>query len=204
MVLGRNDTPTSTQKSTTVTPITASLEVGPLITLLSSIGSGILFLALCILFGCVAKRKGRLRTLPPPPPAPHNVRRAAGGAVMFQDDRESFVSVLGHDYAEIPDDTDSGKSNSTLASVSDSSMSDDCLHHIACPSSDSSLPDDYLNPVASDSEAATIREERCNSSSSSEAVMYAEERITFKKTTRKNVWPVVADPPHNNTGKMQL
>ncbi|XP_070201296.1 uncharacterized protein [Littorina saxatilis] len=167
---------------------------------------------LSICMGVLFWKRGRPRRLPPPPPAPHNARRAAGNAVMYpaaQGGSDCSVSVLGHEYAEIPDDTDTGKSNSTLTSVHSSPMSDmsDCLHHIACPSSDSSLPEDYLNPVASSWEAvaiATIKEERCISSSSSEAVMYAEERITFKKKTRKNVNTAIANLPNDNAGDMQL
>ncbi|KAK7106172.1 hypothetical protein V1264_017459 [Littorina saxatilis] len=112
--------------------------------------------ALAIFVGRLYMKKGRLRRLPPPP-APHNVRRAVGNAVMFhagQDDCDSFVSMQGHEYAEIPDSSDLSTSHNTSTSsdtypVSDSSMSDDCLHYIACPSSDSSLPEDYLHPVAS-------------------------------------------------------
>ncbi|XP_070203489.1 uncharacterized protein [Littorina saxatilis] len=148
--------------------------------------------ALCVVYKVCGRRRrtanmGGTRRLPPPPPAPHNVRRAAGNAVMFhaaQDDRDSFVSVQVHDYAEIPDDTDLSNSSRTLTSldsypqspVSDSSMSDDYLHHIACPSSDSSLPEDYMHPVESHVEAlsATVtKRPASDSSSSSEAVMYS-------------------------------
>ncbi|KAK7089427.1 hypothetical protein V1264_025130 [Littorina saxatilis] len=79
-------------------------------------------------------------------------------AVMFHAqaaglrDSDSFNSAQGHEYAEIPDDTDLSNSDNSLPSfdsspVSNSSVSDDCLHYIACPSSDSSLPEDYLHPV---------------------------------------------------------
>ncbi|XP_070201045.1 uncharacterized protein [Littorina saxatilis] len=76
-------------------------------------------------------------------------------------DRDSFVSVLGHDYAEIPYTVHSTPTDNRLTPrdsfpVSDSSMSDGCLHHIACPSSDSSLSEDYLHPVASGRQAETI------------------------------------------------
>ncbi|KAK7105563.1 hypothetical protein V1264_016927 [Littorina saxatilis] len=147
-------------------------------------------LAVCV--GILFWKRGRSRRLPPPPPAPHNVRRAVHCG-------SQALSTHGHEYDEIPDDVDMNKSESSLASVhslpvSDSSMSDDCLHHIACPSSDSSLPEDYLNPVASAWDVVTtIKEE--NSSSSSEAVMYAKERITFKKKYTKKITSVQVEPP---------
>ncbi|XP_070202918.1 uncharacterized protein [Littorina saxatilis] len=148
------------------------------------------FIVLCLLIMAVflgrLYRRGAIVNLLPAP-APHNVRRAAGNGVRFrvssvgEPDRESFVSVLGHDYAEIREDVVTASSADNQASissspVSDSSMSDDCLHHIACPSSDSSLPEDYLHPVESDVEAPSLpvhKRPASDSSSSSEAVMYS-------------------------------
>ncbi|KAK7105561.1 hypothetical protein V1264_016925 [Littorina saxatilis] len=137
---------------------------------------------------------GGLRRLPLPPVPHHARRQAAGPGVVFHVPPVGHNDcVQGHFYDEIPEDSHQSISENSPASVrsspvSDSSMSDDCLHHIACPSSDSSLPEDYLNPVASAWEfVATIKEEDLTSSSSSEAVMYAEERITFKKKTTAKV-----------------
>ncbi|XP_070201699.1 uncharacterized protein [Littorina saxatilis] len=157
----------------------------------------VIVLSICV--GVLFWKRGRPRRLPPPP-APHHVRRAACDRVVVhaarRDSRVSSDCSQGNEYAEIQDDTDLSRSESSLASlpmstVSDSSMSD-CLHHIACPSSDSSLPEDYLNPVASFGGTAAIvnsNDDNSNSSSSSEAVMYAEERITFKKKVQKESKP---------------
>ncbi|KAK7105150.1 hypothetical protein V1264_016566 [Littorina saxatilis] len=141
-----------------------------LVVMLGSIGCGLLFLVgLSIVFNAVMRKRrvgGRSGKLPPPP-APHSVRRAAGDSVMICDqppplpDRPTFVSAHVSDYAdyaEIPCETDPSLSNKVLTTldsspVSDSSMSDDCLHHIACPSSDSSMSEDYLHPVASASKS---------------------------------------------------
>ncbi|XP_070182412.1 uncharacterized protein [Littorina saxatilis] len=147
------------------------------------------FIVLCLLIMAVflgrLYRRGAIVNLLPAP-APHNVRRAAGNGVRFrvssvgESDRESFVSVLGHDYSEIPEEVVTAPSADNQASTSSSSVSDssmsDCLHHIACPSSDSSLPEDYLHPVESDVDepSATVTKRPASDSSSSlEAVVYS-------------------------------
>ncbi|XP_070202392.1 uncharacterized protein [Littorina saxatilis] len=175
---------------------------------------GFVLLVVCLLGICVVRlylKRGGTRRLPPPPPAPHNVRRAAGNGVMFhaaQDDSDSFISVQGHEYAEIPDDTDLSNSSRTLTSldsypqspVSDSSMSDDYLHHIACPSSDSSLPEDYLHPVASEEvPVATATAAEPEALCSAKAVMQSGKMPTRAKNSIPKASATRHDRPYENT-----
>ncbi|KAK7105382.1 uncharacterized protein [Littorina saxatilis] len=109
----------------------------------------LMVLVVAILVGFLFKRRSRTESLPPPP-APHAFRPPALDAVMFhvspavQDHRDSFLSVQGHIYHEISDDSEP----STTPVLSE-------VYFDSSSFSDDTGPEGYLHPVASDSETAT-------------------------------------------------
>ncbi|KAK7089056.1 hypothetical protein V1264_024321 [Littorina saxatilis] len=161
---------------------------------------------LAVFVGVLFWKRGRSRRLPPPPPAPHNFRRAVADVVMFHAqaaglrDSDSFASAQGHEYDEIPDDTDLSKSDDSLptldsTAVSDSSMSD-CLHHIACPSSNSSLPEDYLHPVESAGEQTATADTGTVAVAS---LPYMQPQVHGKMMVAAEPPHFRVDPPYENT-----
>ncbi|XP_070201385.1 uncharacterized protein [Littorina saxatilis] len=111
----------------------------------------LMVLVMAIFLVILFKRKGRTQSVPPPP-APHTFRHPPMmDAVMFhaqaagQDHRESFVSVQGHIYHEISDDSEhSSPAISTVYNESSFSSEDN-----------GNGSDGYLHPTGSASDIAT-------------------------------------------------